>query len=157
MLKESANLLSCWRIPVTKTSLDPGFMRSISMSEFDTACTTGPSESSPMAYISKQYYELRCSHMSHSIDVKCYTSNIQGDLGPTDLHMVSYQLFSTSDDTDLPPKKTEEKGKNIIEVWHLLKLEGTFSCWVVGFYMKAGVVTHSLQNNSLEPRFMSPG
>lgn len=42
---------------------------------------------------------------SRSIDVKCQM--LQGDFGPTDSQMVSYQLFSTSDDrsTEKPVAK----------------------------------------------------
>ena len=45
------NLANRWSKLLTKTSQDPGFKRSIVTSEFVTACTTDPSESSATAYI----------------------------------------------------------------------------------------------------------
>lgn len=49
--REIMNLANCWSKLFTRPSQDPGFLRSIFMSEFVTARTTDPSGSSAMAYI----------------------------------------------------------------------------------------------------------
>lgn len=56
---EFVNLDSFWSNLLKITSQDPGFMRSIFMSEFVTARTTAPSASSAMVYIIQTKQEIK--------------------------------------------------------------------------------------------------